>query len=123
VAREGDAAVGGAAHEPAEFGTQLQDAAQDAGVPGGVEVFGEVGVGGEEPILAQGAQGAAGGVGPGEGGEQGEKQKLEGGRNPGVQDRPQPGVRSVGFVRCGGLMGHRRAACRMQGRRTRKKYT
>ena len=106
VARQGDAAVGVAAQKPAEFGPQLEQAAQGVGALGGVQVFGEIAVGGEEPVLAQGAQGVAGGSGHREGAEQGEKQELQGRRNPGVQDRPRPGARCVGFARCGGLVWH-----------------
>ena len=106
VAGEGHAAVRGAAHEPAELGAELEQAAQDVGVLGGLQVVAEVGVGGEQPVLAQGAQRAGLGVCLREGGEQGQEQELEGGRNPGVQDRPHPGVRCVGFGRCGGLVCH-----------------
>jgi hypothetical protein len=108
VARQGDAAVGVAAQKPAELRPQLEQAAQGVGVLGGVQVFGEIAVGGEEPVLAQSAQGVAGGSGHSEGAEQGEKQELQGRRNPGVQDRPRPGARCVGFARCGGLIGHRK---------------
>ena len=106
VARQGDAAVGVAAHEPAEFGPQLEQAAQGVGVLGGVQVFGEIAVGGEEPVLAQEVPCAARGLGPREGGEQGEQQELQRRRNPGVQNRPRSGARCVGFDRSGGLMGH-----------------
>ena len=120
-ARGGHAAVGMAAHEPADFRAQLENAAQGVGIPGGVQVFAEGAVGGEEPVLAQGAQGAAGGSGHREGAEQGQEQELQGRRNPGVQDRPRPGARCVGFARCGGLMGHHREVCLTQHRQTRKK--
>ena len=106
VARRGHAAVGVAAHEPADFGAELEQATQGEGVFGGVQVFGEGAVRGEEPVLAQGAQGVAGGSGHREGAEQGQKQELQGGRNPGVHDRPRPGARCVGFARCGGLVWH-----------------
>ena len=106
LAGPGHAAVGVAAHEPADFGAELEQAAQGVGVFGGVQVFGEGAVRGEEPVLAQGAQGVAGGSGHREGAEQGQEQELEGGRNPGVQDRPRPGARCVGFARYGGLLWH-----------------
>ncbi len=79
---------------------------QGEGVRGGVRLAGGIGVGGEEPVLAQEAQRAARGLGHGEGGQQGEQQELEGGRKPGVQDRRGHGPRGVGFARCGGLVGH-----------------
>ena len=93
-----------AAHEPAEPGAPTTQAAQDVRIP--VGVFAGVGGDGEEPVLVRAAQGVARGGCAREGGEQGQQQELQRGRNPGVQDRPRPGARCVGFARCGGLMGH-----------------
>ena len=56
VAGQGHAPVGRAAQEPAEFGAQLENPAQGVGILGGIQIVGEIGVGGEEPILAQGAE-------------------------------------------------------------------
>jgi hypothetical protein len=64
VAGQGHAPVGLATHEPADLRPQLENAAQGIRVLGGVQVVGEIRVGGEEPILAQGAQRVAGGVRP-----------------------------------------------------------
>ena len=106
VAGEGQALVRGAAQQPAEPGAQAADAVQGECVEGGVRVVGGIGVCGEQPVLAQEVQHAARGLGHGEGGQQGEQEELEGGRNPGVQDRPGQGARGVGFARCGGLVCH-----------------
>jgi hypothetical protein len=122
VAGQGHAAVAGAAHEPADEGAQLEEAAEGVRIPGGVQVLGEGGGVGEEPVLAQGAQRAAGGLRARDGGEEGQEQELEGGRNPGVQDRPRPGARCVGVARCGGLVGHHRQNSHRQGRWNRKKF-
>jgi hypothetical protein len=59
VAGQGHAPVGPAAQEPADLGPELEDAAQGMGILDGVQVVAEIGAGGEEPILAQGAQRAA----------------------------------------------------------------
>jgi hypothetical protein len=64
VAGQGHAPVGGAAQEPADLRPQLENAAQGIRILGGLQVVGEIRVGGEEPILAQGAQRVAGGVRP-----------------------------------------------------------
>ena len=116
MAGQGHAAVGGAAQEPAEFGAKLENAAEGVGILGGVQVVGEIGVGGEEPVLAQEVARAGGGLGLREGGEQGQQQELQDRRNLGVQNRPRPGARCVGFARCGGLMGHHRDIEHRQGR-------
>ena len=106
VAGQGHALGAVAAHKPAEPGAQAKQPAQDIGVP--VLVFAGAGGDGEEPVLLRAAQGVARGGCTSEGGEQGQQQELQRGRNPGVQDRPRPGARCVGFARCGGLMGHHR---------------
>jgi hypothetical protein len=121
VAGQGHAAVGLAAQEPAQLRPQPEKAAQDIGILGGVQVVAEIGVRGEEPVLAQCVARAAGGVRHREGGQQGQQQELQGHRNPGVQDRPRQGARCVGFARCGGLMWHHWLECQTQHRRSRKK--
>jgi hypothetical protein len=104
AAGRGHALVGGATQNPADPGALAADLAQGAVIPEGVRVFGGVEFGGVIPVLAR----AARGVRHGEGGEQGQQQELQRRRNLGVQNRPRPGARCVGFARCGGLMGHRR---------------
>jgi hypothetical protein len=106
VAQQGQAAVGLAAQQPAEFGAGAAEAAQLVPVLGGVRVFVGVGVRGEEPVLARQAHHIARGLGHGEGAKQGQQQELEGGRNLGVQDRPRPGARCVGFARRGCSVWH-----------------
>ena len=108
LAGQGHAAVGGAAQKPAELRPQLENAAQGVRGLGALQVFAEIGVGGEEPVLAQEVPRAARGLGPRKGGEQGEQQELQRRRNPGVQNRPRPGARCICLARCGGLMGHHR---------------
>jgi hypothetical protein len=108
MAGQGHAPVGPAAQQPADLRPQLEQAAQGVGILGGLQVVGEIGAGGEEPVLAQEVLRAAGGVRLREGGEQGQQQELQRRRNPGVQDRPRPGARCVGFARCGGMVWHHR---------------
>jgi hypothetical protein len=123
VAQDGHAAVGFAAQEPAEFGAGAAKAAEFAPVLRGVRVLVRVAVRGEEPVLAREAEQAAGGGGDCQGCEEGEQQKLEGGRNRGVQDRPRPGARCVGFDRSGVLVWHRLLVEHRQHRWKRKKST
>ncbi len=99
----------------------MEDAAQGVGLLGGVQVFGEIGAGGEEPVLAQEMPGAARGFRLREGGEQGQQQELDERRNLGVQNRPRPGARCVGFAQCGVLVRHWREYAPMQHRRKGKK--
>ena len=106
LAGEGHAAIGLAAHEPADFGAQAEEATQDIGILGGVQILAEIGVGGEEPILTQAGHLLARDLRHREGGQQGEPQEPEHRRNPGVQDRLRQGAQGVGFVRGGGLVWH-----------------
>ncbi len=119
VAGQGHAFGAVAAHQPAEAGAQAKKPAQDVGVPVGVRVFAGVGGDGEEPILGRAAQRAAGDPRHGKGGQQGQQQALQRHRQMGVQDRPRPGARCVGFARCGGRMWHHREFAQTQHRWTR----
>ncbi len=101
VAGRGHAAVGGAAQEPAEFGTGAAQETELAPVLEGVLVLIRAAMRGDEPILAREAQEAAAGGGGCQGCEKGEQQQLEGRRDEGERDRPAPGARCAGFARCG----------------------
>ena len=105
-AGQGHALGGGTAEDVAEPGALAADSAQGAVVPKGVRVFGGVEFGGGIPVLARAPQGVARGPGHGERGEEGQQQELQGGRNPGVRDRPRQEARGVGFGRSGGLKWH-----------------
>ena len=106
MAQRGHAAVGLAVQEPAELGADAAKAADLVPVEGRVLVVAGGAVRGQEPVLARNAQEAAPGGCQGQGCEEGEQQQLEGQRNLGVQDRPRPGARCFGLVRCGGIVWH-----------------
>jgi len=105
-AGQGHALGAVAAQDPAEPGALAADAAQGAIVPDGLRVFGGIEFRGGIPVLARAPQRAARGLRHGERGEQSQQQELQGGRNPGVRDRPRQEARCVGFDRSGGLMWH-----------------
>ncbi len=113
LARQRHALGGGAAQDVADPGALAADLAKGAIVPEGVRVFGGVELGGVIPVLARAAVREAR---LRKGGEEGQQEELQGGRNPGVRDRPRQGAQGVGLVRSGRVKWHHRGVLHTQHR-------